>query len=545
MSEEKGQAQTGDQATVRRRPNPWLRVFIGLVVFAVAGGVCVKLIMQYLESRPVDLRAHTLALTDVAEQLLLNLGVPRDKIVRAEPTLQQDPKASWQASSLTVELLAGVPIAGATEPFKREMTARGVSVAETPAQDLKQDLTFSLLDHPFLSVSITERPVTDLTATSNQLADEVSVVLQTQGISAESIKRSPSEKRQDEQTVWSFTRIEAPLPSSMGLDELETIIRNALTVPDARVTAQLGVQGTTALSVSHAGKPCVEIVFQRQEPPSAESEDEVSLMEWPSLRGNGDNGLAAPDLEELPLDSSGLEDMELGRKLTGIKFPGEGMPKVAIIVDDGGYGGIITDRVLALNPNLTIAVLPYTPAAQDTARRAAELSFEVMLHMPMEPANMAGRLTTKMSRDEILEKTRDALAEIPQAVGVNNHIGSVFTANAAAIKIFLEVVKERKLFFIDSRTTSQSRAYETAKKLGIPTAMRDVFLDNEQNQDYIIGQFNHLIAVAKERGNAIGICHFRRVTVPVLTQMLTQLDRNGIALVHVSELLKQRAEKPQ
>jgi len=550
MSEEQGQSdrprsqvelgnetrpQTSDQAAARRAPNPWPRVLLGLVVFAVAGGFCATFLMRYLASRPVDLRAHTIALTDVAEQLLLNLGVPKEKIARAEPTAQEDQKASWYASYLAVDLPPGVPMANVAEPLKREMSAQSVSVAEARTGPLKQDLTFSFLDHPFLSVSLNEKPVTDLTAASTQVADEVSVILQTQGIPSEAIQRFGSEKKQDGEIVWTLTRIEAPLPASTSVEEFEAMIRNALTVPDTRVATQLGVQGTMGLTISHAGKPCVDLVFLRLEAPLPD--DDASLMEWPSLRGNGEQGL--PALEELPLDSSGLNDMDLGRKLTGIKFPGEGLPKVAIIVDDGGYGGIITDRILALNPALTIAVLPFTPVARDTARRAAERGFEVMMHMPMEPANMTGRLTTKMSREEIVGRTKAALDQIPQAVGANNHIGSVFTANEAAIKIFLEAIKERRLFFIDSRTTSQSRAYETARKMGIPTAMRDVFLDNEQRPDYIIGQFNHLIAVAKERGAAIGICHFRSATVPVLTEMLTQLDRNGIALVHVSELLRQ------
>lgn len=544
MSDEQTQTPVGNVTPKPHAPNPWVRVLIGLLVFAVAGGCCLKLLTLYLASRPVDLRAHTAALTDVAEQILLNLQTPREKILRGGPQLQEDPKATWYACNFSVELAAGVPVQNVAEPFKREMAARSVSVAEAQPEPLKQQLTFSLLDHPFLSVYLFEKPLADLTAACNQIADEVGVVLQTQGIPAEAVRRSPSEKKQDDTSVWSFTRIEAPLPRATKPEELEKMIRNALTVPDVRLTPQLGLQGTTVLSVAHAGKPCVELSLLTEEAPPVD--DEMSMMKLPSLHVNGeDNNLSMPPLEELPLDSNGLDAMDLGRKLTGIKYPGGAMPRVAIIVDDGGYSGPIASKVLALNPSLTIAILPYTPAGQDTARKAAELGFEVMLHVPMEPAKMTGQLSTKMSREEILEKTRDELAQIPEAVGVNNHIGSVFTADEAAITAFLEGIKDRRLFFIDSRTTAKSKAYETAKRLGIPTAMRDVFLDNESDPNYIIGQFNHLMAVAKERGSAIGVCHFRSATLPVLTQMLPQLERNGIALVHVSKLLKKPAEKPQ
>jgi polysaccharide deacetylase 2 family uncharacterized protein YibQ len=310
------------------------------------------------------------------------------------------------------------------------------------------------------------------------------------------------------------------------------------------VTQELGIQGKTLIAVALGGRLCARLALLKEESPPPEND--ATALGLPSLHGNGDDrNLPLPPLEELPLDSSGLDAMDLGRRLTGIKYPGDSIPKVAIIVDDGGYGGPVTSKILGLTSALTIAVLPYTPAAQETARKAAELGFEVMLHVPMEPANMTGRLTTKMSRQEIIKKTNEELEQAPQAVGVNNHIGSTFTADEGAITAFLEGIKDRPLFFIDSRTTAKSKAYEIARRLGIPAAMRDVFLDNEPDPNYIIGQFNQLIEVAKERGSAIGVCHFRSATVPVLTQMLPQLERNGIALVHVSELLKKPAEKPQ
>ena len=209
MSGEQIQTADGNVTLARRAPNPWVRVLIGLIVFAVAGGCCVKLAMQYLASRPVDLRAHTAALADVAEQLLLNLQIPRDKVVRGEAQPEEDPKASWYACSFSVELPRGVPLRNVAEPFKREMAARGVAVSETAIEPLKQELDFSLLDHPFLSVYLAEKPLADLTAACNQIADEICVILQTQGIASEAVRRTPSWKKQDATSVWSFTRIEA------------------------------------------------------------------------------------------------------------------------------------------------------------------------------------------------------------------------------------------------------------------------------------------------------------------------------------------------
>ena len=536
------QVQTGSPA--RRAPNPWARVLIGLAVFTAAAVCCGWLVAQYLNARPVDLRAHTSALAGAAEQALIHLQIPAERITRAEAQPSEDPKALWVSNSLSVELPPGAALLSIVDPFKREMAAQGVSIAESSPEPLKKELDLSLLDHTFLSVLFTEKPLADLTATCNQIADEICVVLQTQGVPPEAVHRTPPERKQDDASIWNFTRIEAPAPETVRGEELEKMIRGALTAPDARVTQELGIQGTVLIVIALGEHRCVELALAREEPPPPP--EEPAMPELPVLHGNGDGPeLTVPPIEELPLDSSGLDAMELGRRLTGIKYPGDSVPRVAIIVDDGGYGGPVTARILGLNPALTVAILPYTPAARETAQKAAESGFEVMLHVPMEPADMPGRLTAKMSRAEIAKKTDEELAQIPQAVGVNNHIGSVFTADEGAITAFLENIKNRPLFFIDSRTTAKSKAYDTAKRLGIPAAMRDVFLDNEPDPNYIIGQFNQLMDVAKERGTAIGICHFRSTTAPVLTQMLPQLERNGIALVHVSELLQKRAEKAQ
>lgn len=528
----------------RRAPNSWLRVLIGLAVFGAAAGGCGWLVMRYLNARPVDLREHTSALAGVAEEILITLHIPKEKLVRGDAQAEEDAKALWVTNSFSVELPPGVPLPNVTDPFKREMMTHGVSVGESSPEPLKERLDFSLLDRAFLSVVFTEKPLIDLTATCNQIADEICVVLQTQGVPPEAVHRSPAERKEDDTGIWNFTKIEAPAPKNVHGEELEKMIREALTTPDVRVAPELGIQGSTSISVALGERACVELALANEESPRVEND--ADALGLPSLHGNGDDSnLSVPPIEELPLDSSGLDAMDLSRKLTGIKAPGNRVPKVAIIVDDGGYGGPVAAKILGLNPALTVAVLPYTPAAQETARKAAEGGFEVMLHVPMEPANMAGRLTTKMSRQEVAKKTDEELELVPQAVGVNNHIGSVFTADEGAITAFLENIKDRPLYFIDSRTTAKSKAYDVAKRFGIPTAMRDVFLDNEPDANYIIGQFNKLIDLAKERGTAIGICHFRSTTAPVLTQMLPQLDRNGIALVHVSELLKERAEQSQ
>ncbi|MCX5759310.1 MAG: divergent polysaccharide deacetylase family protein, partial [Candidatus Hydrogenedentes bacterium] len=135
----------------------------------------------------------------------------------------------------------------------------------------------------------------------------------------------------------------------------------------------------------------------------------------------------------------------------------------------------------------------------------------------------------------------DDLAQVPGAVGVNNHMGSVFTANTAAVNRFIKCLAGRGLYFIDSRTTARTTAFDIALKNAVPAGTRDVFLDNKNEPNYVIGQFNHLMDVAEERGKAIGICHFRATTAQVLVTMLPRLEKNGIRLVHASELVQKPA----
>jgi len=534
MSDELLRSSTGVKNPA---PNPWLRVVIGLLLFCSVVAVCAVLFTRYVETRPVNLRDHTAALADIVSQVLVRNRVSVDHIHRDEPQLRSDNTASWSVSAFEVDLPVGLTGEALVVPLREAMSAYDVTVVEASNTGIEHAWDLSLADHQFLTIRLKEKPRTDLTAASKQIAEDLRVILQTQGIPPEEIRETPPEPREDDHAVWTFTRMEVPLPASCPLESLDPLIRGALTQENVRVATRIGTHGATTLAVTCADVLCAEVVLNRETPETAPVEDELADIALPALHGLNGNEPALPDLDHLPLDSAGLNDLELGRKLTGIRFPMDTTPKVAIIVDDGGYDGNIAAKLLALNPGLTVAILPNTPLAEDTARRASELGFCVMLHMPMEIANMPGQITTRMTREQILERTNRALAQLPEAVGVNNHMGSVFTADATAMTSFLECIKDKPLFFIDSRTTSRSKAYEVAKKLGVPTASRDVFLDHRNDPDYIIAQFNHLMAVAKEQGRAIGICHFRPKTVQVLAEMLPQLERNGIKLVHASELV--------
>jgi len=218
-------------------------------------------------------------------------------------------------------------------------------------------------------------------------------------------------------------------------------------------------------------------------------------------------------------------------------------PLLAIIMDDLGRS-TNTARILASLPQpVTFSVLPDEPQAVDVAEIAYAAGREVMLHVPMEPqgypAVNPGRdaLFVKNSVAEIRHNFDLLLAKIPHVIGTNNHMGSRFTEDARALVPVMESLRDKGLFFIDSRTTGHSKVSEVAHRFGVPTMSRDVFLDNVAEVDAITREIRKLENKARQQGMAIGICHPYRETLEALENELPGLARRGVTLVPVSVLL--------
>jgi hypothetical protein len=197
---------------------------------------------------------------------------------------------------------------------------------------------------------------------------------------------------------------------------------------------------------------------------------------------------------------------------------------------------------------LSYAVLPYE---EKTAAVAAELrrrGAEILLHLPMQGQNGAdpgpGALSTAMGDDELAAATRAALAAVPGAAGVNNHMGSVFTADERSMRAVLGVVAAQGLFFVDSRTSAASVAYRLAAALDVPAAERQVFLDPDPRPAAIRHQFARLLNLARERGSAVAIGHPHPPTLDVLREELPRARALGYELVPVSYLLDRGSDLP-
>ncbi|HHO76727.1 MAG TPA: divergent polysaccharide deacetylase family protein [Deltaproteobacteria bacterium] len=211
--------------------------------------------------------------------------------------------------------------------------------------------------------------------------------------------------------------------------------------------------------------------------------------------------------------------------------------RLAIIVDDMGLSMGPAKQLADLDADLTFSVMPLRAHTKDVAEYLYEKGKEVMLHLPMEGNGKdpgPGALYHTMNRDKILEVTRNNIMNVPHVSGVNNHMGSVATADYTLMRIVCEELKRSGLFFIDSLTTHRSVCRKAAEDTGLPFNARDVFLDNEQDEAYIKGQLDKLITISMKHSQAIGICHPHPATIAVLAREIPKMKDLGIEIVRVS-----------
>jgi len=218
-------------------------------------------------------------------------------------------------------------------------------------------------------------------------------------------------------------------------------------------------------------------------------------------------------------------------------------PKVAFIIDDLGYETEVAKKMIELEFPVTLSILPFLQYSEFIAEEGRKNNQEIMLHLPMEPSNSSanpgpGAIKSYMSEEEIRQSVRDCILNFPYITGVNNHMGSKITEDRKIMEIILEEIGELNLFFIDSMTTKDSIAYEVAQEMGIKTAVRSIFLDNENDMEYIKGQMLVVQETALREGEAIAIGHSRINTFYVLKRMIPELIKAGIEIVPVSELVK-------
>ncbi len=218
-------------------------------------------------------------------------------------------------------------------------------------------------------------------------------------------------------------------------------------------------------------------------------------------------------------------------------------PKVAIIIDDLGYDSDLAFSFLKLNLELSLSILPSAPFTDIIVREANNKGREIILHQPMEPKDYPsvdpgrGALLLSMNERDILQVLNKNLREIRGAKGVNNHMGSSFTENREKMLLILQELKNRGLFYVDSRTTMRTVGFEQARRIGLPAAERTLFLDNNQDPKAIRVQIERLLGIARDFGSAIGIGHPYNETFEILEKYQNRL-KEEFDVVPVSELVR-------
>ncbi|MFH1640923.1 MAG: divergent polysaccharide deacetylase family protein [Candidatus Omnitrophota bacterium] len=241
-------------------------------------------------------------------------------------------------------------------------------------------------------------------------------------------------------------------------------------------------------------------------------------------------------IEALLLVKSGIRHPKKAVKVT---VP---LPKIAIVIDDWGYNVRNLDILDRIRYPITVSVLPNLSYSEEIVRQLHEKGVEIIMHLPMEPHERynleQNTIMTSMDEKTISGIIAGDLESLSYVKGVSNHMGSKATEDPGLMAIVFKILKGKHLYFLDSFVTSESICLDLANKIDLRFAKRDVFLDNEEEPEYIVEQLEKLKKRAKAYGYAIGIGHDRRVTLEVLKKEMPRLEKEGYKFVFVSELTR-------
>ncbi|MBI2425016.1 MAG: divergent polysaccharide deacetylase family protein [Candidatus Hydrogenedentes bacterium] len=540
--------ETGDSGTAppAHTSKPWIYFAFGASVLSSLTIILVGLLMLFWNQRLANLRPQTEYYSAQVIQALQDQYVPAEAIEEEPAEERSDRQSLWNYRVIRAKLPSHLNAEGIQRLVERRMSEFSVQVVARPVVPEGHALSMMLGPYEFATLTLLQAPAPveeqlDVRDVASRIGQDLQQYLESAGIPRESVAVSEPEEREDSRARWTQTRVDIVLPQSISAGELRGRLGELLGLHGVEIIAPSNAP--QALQLQLKGLPIASI-FAAPTPGSTPARPlQVDLA--PAMEA----APAPPETAAL-LDPAVTPDAsappEPAQPATGNGFTGGGAlsspPRLAIILDDGGNVWARSEEVLALDNRLTLAILPLTTYAQQTAEAALTKGFEVMLHMPMETINPSddpgpGKIMIAMNAEEIREKTEAALASVPGVRGVNNHTGSLYTADRQKMQEFLAVLKEKELFFVDSRTHASSQGYQIAQDLGVLSAQRDIFLDNDRSQAAIRAQFEALLDVAKSNGQAIGIGHFYQETAAVLTEAIPRLDEMGIQLVHASELV--------
>jgi len=242
------------------------------------------------------------------------------------------------------------------------------------------------------------------------------------------------------------------------------------------------------------------------------------------------------------------KDLPAWRKFAVAVPAAAGRPRIAIVIDDLGVDKARTARTIRLRPPLTLSFLTYASGLKDLTAAARAAGHELMMHIPMEPGSPdvdpgPNVLLTGIPREELLTSLQWNLQQFDGYVGVNNHMGSRFTADLTGMQVVMAELKKRNLLFLDSVTAFNSTAGKAAHRVGVPFARRNIFLDHDDNVEAIRKQLVEVERLARRTGAAVAIGHPREATLQALIPWLGDVEGRGFQLVPVSALVRPPASR--
>jgi polysaccharide deacetylase 2 family uncharacterized protein YibQ len=314
-----------------------------------------------------------------------------------------------------------------------------------------------------------------------------------------------------------------------------------------------------SLHLSWMEEPPIEMsdeIAAETEPQASEAEDAQEpaagamdaqtatdqLLRQPSA-GQIDIALANLDLESLaPADVVPQTPPAWRRHAVPAAKPFKG-PVIALVIDDLGLNRPNTRRTIELPGPLTLAFMTYAETLQTFADKARSNGHELLVHFPMAPRDPRydpgpNALRAELSKDELARRLAWGLSRFEGFVGVNNHMGSGFTTSIPGMAQVMVELKARGLLYLDSLTVPGAVGAPLADRLGVPFAIRDVFIDNDQDRAAIRRQLRQLERVAERRGAAIGIGHPHDSTIQELAVWLPEVQKRGFTLVPISALVR-------
>lgn len=219
------------------------------------------------------------------------------------------------------------------------------------------------------------------------------------------------------------------------------------------------------------------------------------------------------------------------------------MKVVAVIIDDIGHSHPAARPFLEMDHPVALSILPERPFSRELASEALKRDKTILLHLPMQPVGYPdvdpgpGAILLDQSVEEMSQVLEKDIASLKGIVGINNHMGSEATTDARLMETVLTIINDKNLFFIDSRTSPETIALKMAQQMGVPSARRDIFLDNDKTPSAIDARTDELLDLAEKKGWALGIGHANAETAEALERMAQKASERNIQWISLESLI--------